>query len=201
MSRLFIFTVGLLMAQLSFAAGNVDAGKQKSMVCAACHNADGNSTLTENPILAGQHESYLFKQLMNFKTPDSGRQNAIMAGMVAALTEQDMRDLAAFYASQAPNERASKEEFVALGEKIWRGGIPEKQVPACTGCHGPAGEGNGPAAFPILSGQHAEYTIAQLQLFRSGARANDPNGMMRGVANRMTDAEMEAVAEYLVGLH
>lgn len=201
MSRFFILTLGLLVAHLSLAAVSLEAGEQKSAVCAACHSADGNSSLAENPVLAGQHEKYLLKQLQNFKSPDSGRQNAIMTGMVAALTEEDMRNIAAFYASQTPKETASKEAFVALGEAIWRGGIPEKQVPACTGCHGPSGQGNGPASFPKLAGQHSEYTITQLKLFRSGQRANDPNAMMRDVTNRMTDEEMEAVAEYLVGLY
>ncbi len=172
-------------------------------VCAACHAADGNSVLPANPKLAGQHSSYLAKQLVNFK-PQGGkkaaRENALMAGMVANLSDADMRALAAYYASQTLKPAAaSDKELAALGQKIWRGGIAEKNVAACAGCHGPDGAGI-PGQYPRLAGQFAEYVDAQLKLFRAGARANDPNGMMRGVAARMSDAEIKAVAEYAAGL-
>lgn len=172
-------------------------------VCGACHAADGNSVAPANPKLAGQHAGYLYKQLANFK-PQGGkkaaRESALMAGMVASLSNADMRALAAYYASQKLEPAAaSDKELAALGQKIWRGGIAEKSVAACAGCHGPDGAGV-PVQYPRLAGQFAEYVEAQLKLFRAGGRANDPNGMMRGVAARMSDQEIKAVAEYAAGL-
>lgn len=172
-------------------------------VCMACHAADGNSVAPANPKLAGQHSSYLYKQLANFK-PQGGkkatRDNAVMAGMVAGLAEADMRALAAYYATQKLRPAAaSDKDLAALGQKIWRGGIAEKSVAACAGCHGPDGAGI-PGQYPRLAGQFSEYVDAQLKLFRAGGRANDPSGMMRGVAARMSDAEIKAVAEYAAGL-
>lgn len=172
-------------------------------VCAACHAADGNSILPANPKLAGQHAGYLAKQLADFK-PQGGRKaardNAVMAGMVATLSSADMRALAAYYAAQALKPAAaSDKDLAALGQKIWRGGIAEKSVAACAGCHGPDGAGV-PVQYPRLAGQFAEYVEAQLKLFRGLGRGNDPNGMMRGVAARMSDAEIKAVAEYAAGL-
>jgi cytochrome c553 len=172
-------------------------------VCAACHAADGNSDAPANPKVAGQHAGYLYKQLANFKAQEgkkAARENALMAGMVAPLSEPDMRALAAYYASRKLKPAAaSDKELAALGQKIWRGGIAEKNVAACSGCHGPDGAGI-PGQYPRLAGQFAEYVDAQLKLFRAGGRANDPNGMMRGVAARMSDAEIKAVAEYAAGL-
>lgn len=172
-------------------------------VCVACHAADGNSVVPANPKLAGQHSGYLYKQLVNFK-PQGGkkaaRENALMAGMVAGLSDADMRALAAHYASQTLKPAAaSDKDLAALGQKIWRGGIAEKSVAACAGCHGPDGAGI-PGQYPRLAGQFVEYLEAQLKLFRAGERANDANGMMRGVAARMSDAEIKAVAEYAAGL-
>jgi cytochrome c553 len=172
-------------------------------VCAACHAADGNSVAPANPKLAGQHAGYLYKQLVNFK-PQGGkkaaRESALMAGMVANLSDPDMRALAAYYAAQKLKPAAaSNKDLAALGRKIWRGGIAEKNVAACAGCHGPDGAGI-PDQYPRLAGQFAEYVEAQLKLFRAGGRANDPNGMMRGVAARMSDEEIKAVAEYAAGL-
>lgn len=174
-----------------------------SQVCAACHMADGNSTLPENPKLAGQFPEYLRKQLANFvpqgnKKPE--RASAIMAGMVAALSDADKRNVAAFYASQTLQPAVARDKYlVVLGQKIFRGGNPASGVPACAGCHGPTGAGI-PAQFPRIGGQFAAYVEAQLQAFRTGARANDPNGMMRGAAARMTDREIKAVSEYAAGL-
>lgn len=174
-----------------------------SQVCAACHAADGNSPAAANPKLAGQIPEYLHRQLTNFK-PQGGkkaeRENAVMAGMVAALSADDMRNVAAYYASQKLKPAAAKDkELAALGQKIFRGGNPAAGLPACAGCHGPAGAGM-PAQYPRIAGQFAEYIDAQLKAFRSGARANDPNGMMRGVAAKMSDREIQAVAEYAAGL-
>ena len=174
-----------------------------SQVCAACHAADGNSPAAANPKLAGQVYEYLHKQLVNYK-PQAGkraaRENAVMAGMVANLSVADMQNVAAYYASQKLKPAAAKDkELAALGQKIYRGGNTATAVAACSGCHGPSGAGI-PAQYPRISGQFAEYVEAQLKAFRSGTRSNDPTGMMRGVTARMTDREIQAVAEYVAGL-
>ena len=174
-----------------------------SQVCAACHAADGNSPAAANPKLAGQFYEYLHRQLVNFK-PQAGkkaaRENAVMAGMVANLSVADMQNVAAYYASQKLKPAAAKDkELAALGQKIYRGGNTATAVAACSGCHGPSGAGI-PAQYPRISGQFAEYIEVQLKAFRSGTRSNDPNGMMRGVAGRMSDREIQAVAEYVAGL-
>lgn len=179
-------------------AADIEAGKQKSAVCAACHGVDGNSTNPIWPSLAGQHATYTYKQLMDFKA--GNRVNASMTGMVALLNEQDMRNLAAYYESQEIKPAAFDPELIELGEKIYRGGITETGVAACIGCHSPNGRGNGPAGWPSLAGQHPEYTVVQLQAFRAGMRANDPNAMMRSLVKRMSDAEMQAVAAYIAGM-
>jgi cytochrome c553 len=179
-------------------AGDIEAGKAKSAVCAACHGADGNSTNPAWPSLAGQHASYTYKQLTDFKA--GRRVNASMTGMVALLNDEDMKNLAAYYESQTLKPIAFDGEMIATGENIYRGGITDASVPACIGCHAPSGAGNGPAGWPSVKGQHAEYTVVQLQAFREGARANDPGRMMRNVAARMSDAEMKAVAAYIAGI-
>lgn len=174
-----------------------------STVCGACHNPDGNSQIATNPKLAGQHAEYLFKQLKNFKAADgkpAERANPVMGGMVAAFDENTLRDLAAYFAAQTPKGGAAKSrETVEAGQRLYRAGDQEKGLPACGGCHGPAGAGN-PAQFPRIAGQHAEYTEAQLKAFRDGSRANDPAKMMRTIALKMTDAEIKAVADYIAGL-
>lgn len=199
---------GLLWATPAAAqdAAKPDLAKGEQLakqVCAACHGADGNSVAPANPKLAGQHAGYLYKQLTNFKAQDgrkAARENVLMAGMAAPLSDPDMRALAAYYAAQGPRPAAaSDKDLAARGQKIWRGGIAEKRVAACAGCHGPDGAGI-PGQYPRLAGQFAEYVDAQLKLFRAGTRANDPNGMMRGVAARMSDEEIKAVAEYAAGL-
>ena len=171
--------------------------------CVACHGADGNSVAPANPKLAGQHTNYLYKQLTDFKAQGgkrATRENALMAGMVANLSDVDMRALAAYYAAHKLKPAAAGDkDLAAFGQKIWRGGIADKNVAACAGCHGPDGAGI-PGPYPRLAGQFAEYVDAQLKLFRAAGRANDPNGMMRGVAARMSDEEIKAVAEYAAGL-
>jgi len=174
-----------------------------SQVCAACHAADGNGTAPANPKIAGQFPGYLHKQLMDFKSQGGkkpARESAIMAGMVANLSNADMSALATYYAGQPlrPSGAADK-DLASLGQKIWRGGVAANGVPACAGCHGPAGAGM-PSQYPRLAGQFAEYTVAQLKAFREGARSNDPSGMMRGVAARLSEREIRAVAEYAAGL-
>ncbi|MFY9315953.1 MAG: c-type cytochrome [Burkholderiales bacterium] len=174
-----------------------------SQTCAACHAADGNSQLAANPKLAGQVYEYLHKQLVNFKSQGdkkAERENAVMAGMVAPLSPADMKDVAAYYASQKLKPAVARDkELAALGQKIYRGGNLSTGVAACAGCHGPTGAGM-PSQYPRIAGQFSEYVEAQLKAFRSGARANDPNGMMRSVVARMSDREIQAVAEYVAGL-
>jgi cytochrome c553 len=174
-----------------------------TQVCASCHAEDGNSALPANPVLAGQHADYTLKQLTNFRSRDgkpAERPNAVMGGMVANLSAEDLRSLAAYFEKQKPKPRAARDpELARLGQSIYRGGIPARNVAACTACHGPNGSGI-PAQFPRLAGQYAEYTATQLRAFRTGERANDPNGMMRAVAEKLSDREIAAVAEYIAGL-
>jgi cytochrome c553 len=198
--------VACLAAMFAGTAVAQDAAKARgiaSQVCAACHAADGNSTAPANPKIAGQIPEYLHKQLADFKAQAGkkpARESAIMAPMVANLSDADMKGLAAFYAGQNPRPAsAANKDLATLGQKIWRGGIAASGVPACAGCHGPAGSGM-PAQYPRLSGQFAEYLVAQLKAFKDGVRANDPNGMMRAVAARMSEREIRAVAEYAAGL-
>jgi cytochrome c553 len=189
-----------LSGLVSFAvnAGDIEAGKTKSAVCAACHGTDGNSTNAAWPSLAGQHASYIYKQLTDFKA--GRRNNASMTGMVALLNDEDMKNLAAFYESQQPKSVAFDGDRIETGESIYRGGITETKVAACMGCHAPSGEGNGPAGWPSLKGQHPEYLVTQLQSFKQGTRANDTGKMMRNVVVRMSDEEMKAVAAYIAGI-
>lgn len=174
-----------------------------TQVCAACHANDGNSPTSANPKLAGQIPEYLAKQLHNFKPQGSKkaeRENPIMAGMVANLSDADMKNVAAYYASQKLKPAAATDkELAALGQKLYRGGNAASGVAACSGCHGPTGAGM-PSQFPHISGQYVEYIEAQLKAFRAGTRANDPNGMMRGVAVRLNDREIQALAQYVAGL-
>ena len=165
-------------------------------VCAACHGADGNSTVPLQPNLAQQHPEYLLKQLLEFKS--GARKDAIMQGFAAMLSEQDARNIAWWLASQKEKPGFAKEkDLVMLGEKIYRGGIMDRHIPACAGCHSPNGAGI-PQQYPRLSGQHAEYTRTQLNAFRAGARNN--NAQMTGVAAKMNDMEIKAVSDYIAGL-
>jgi cytochrome c553 len=185
-------------ATAALAAGDPTAGKAKSATCAACHNADGNSANPQYPKLAGQSADYLLKQLQEYKS--GARANAIMAGMVAPLSPQDMEDLAAYFATQQIARAAADPALAPVGEAIFRGGNLTSGVSACMACHGAVGAGNPAAKFPALAGQHAEYTEIQLKAFRVMERANDAGQMMRGVAARLTDAEIKAVASYIQGL-
>jgi cytochrome c553 len=189
-----------LLAMLLCLGAEVQAQvSAKTAVCTACHGADGNSLAPSFPKLAGQHEKYLLKQMVDIK---SGARNiAQMTGMLDAFNDDDLAEIAAFYAGQAPSRGVAKQELVELGESIYRAGSREKGVAACTGCHSPTGSGNGPAGFPMLSGQHAEYTAATLRAFRLGERHNDGDSrMMRDVAYRLSDQEIDAVASYISGL-
>jgi len=181
------------------AAGTVEAGQAKSATCMACHGMDGNSANPEWPALAGQHSSYIVKQLKHFKAGE--RQNALMSPMAMILADQDMEDLAAYFASQTLRPTGETEPSkLQLGQQIYRAGIASKGVPSCSGCHGPNGRGIAGAAFPQIGGQHAVYAATQLRSYKSGARATDPNSMMRTIASRLTDEEIDAVASYLQGV-
>jgi cytochrome c553 len=179
-------------------AADIEAGKAKTVTCLACHGADGNSVNPIWPRLAGQHASYISKQLRDFKA--AKRTDPTMQGMVATLMDGDIDNVAAYFESQTPKAANFDKALVAAGEKIYRGGITETSVAACMGCHSPSGNGNGPAAYPGLKGQHPEYIVAQLKKFKDGSRANDTGKMMRNVANRMSEQEMKAVAAYIAAL-
>ncbi|WP_415036487.1 c-type cytochrome [Azonexus sp.] len=188
------------------AAAKADPAKGKLIaesICVACHGLEGNSLDAANPHLAGQVEQYIYKQLSNFKAQGdkpAQRDNAIMAGMAAPLSDEDMRNVAAWYASQKLKPEAAKNEAsIALGKKLWRQGDFRKGIPACAGCHGPAGAGL-PAQYPALAGQFSAYTENQLKTFRDETRANDPEKMMRTIAAKLSDVEIKAVADYAAGL-
>ena len=190
--------VPLALAQPAAKADPAQAQDIVAKSCVACHATDGNSPSPANPVLAGQHADYVAKQLANYKS--GARKSPVMMSMVSTLTPQDMKNLGAYFAGQKPKLRAARDpELVKLGQQIYRGGITAKGVAACTACHGPSGAGI-PAQYPRVAGQYPEYTVAQLQAFRSGERANDPNQMMRMIAAKLTDQEIKAVSEYMAGL-
>jgi cytochrome c553 len=199
------FAAGAALAADPLPKADLARGQKiASEVCAACHGADGNSIGPANPKLASQIPEYLAKQLMNFRpgkdSKPAERPNNVMAAFATTLSPEDMRSVAAYYAGQKlVPEKAQDKNTIELGQRIFRGGIAEKSVPACAGCHGPTGAGV-PAQYPLLGGQYAEYIEVQLKAFRSGERANDPNRMMRMIAARLSDAEIKAVANYIAGL-
>ncbi len=185
---------------ISFAllAGDPEAGKAKSALCAGCHGVDGNSATGTWPNLAGQNEVYLIKQLQDFKSGE--RADPVMKGMANTLSDVDMQDIAAYYSSQKMKPVKFDDKLVAQGENIYRGGITETSVAACMSCHSPSGRGIAPAGYPSLRGQHPEYLEAQLRKFQAGSRANDGGKSMRNVAKRMTDQEIKAVSAYIAGI-
>lgn len=191
--------VALSAVATAAVAGDPAAGKNKAASCAGCHGLDGKALLPEYPNLAGQNESYLSKQLRDYKSGE--RANAIMAGMSAALQDEDIEDISAYYASLPPIEGIANEEGLQRGMDIFRGGISAAGIPSCTGCHGASGQGNPAAAWPALAGQNAGYIKLQLEHFRSKERTNDPNAMMRSIAERLTDTEIQALSNYIMGLH
>jgi len=190
---------GFAATQPLFAQGDASAGQAKSALCATCHGAEGNSEISINPKLAGQNVNYIIKQLRDYQS--GNRVNATMSAMVAALTDQDILDIAAWYSSQQVTLEGADLEMLELGETIYRGGIKDLSVAACSACHSPTGSGNAPAGFPSLSGQHPDYTLMQLKAFRSGERQNDSNSMMRSIVERLTDGELEALSSYVSGLN
>ena len=183
----------------TLAAGSKEAGQTKAATCAACHGMDGNSVNPEWPNLAAQHGSYILKQLKNFH--GGQRQNVLMSPMAAILADQDMEDVAAYFSSQTLHATGETEPSkLKVGQHLYRGGDVARKVPACSGCHGPDGAGNPGAAYPRIGGQHATYVAAQLHAYKSGARATDPNQMMRNVAALLSDGEIDALASYVQGM-
>ena len=200
-----LFVASIAAAATTAPAEKIDLAKGQaimSQVCAACHAADGNSGMPANPKLAAQHPDYIAKQLHNFKVKpgakEAERANAVMAAFAAGLSDSDIRNVSAYLGAQTLKPAVAKsKDTIALGQKIYRGGIAEKGVPACAGCHSPNGAGI-PAQYPRLGGQFAEYTESQLVAFRSGARKN--NAQMTGISARLSDLEMKAVSDYIAGL-
>ncbi len=192
-----LLSIGLVGAV--HAEGDATAGQAKTALCAGCHNPDGNSLVPNFPKLAGQGEPYLLKQLYDIKS--GARMIPEMTGLLDNLADQDLADMAAFYAKQKAQGGQADPELAVIGEEIYQAGDESKGLASCSACHGPAGNGVESAGFPKLSGQHAAYTESSLAKFSSGNRANDPNGMMRGVASKMSTEEMKAVAQYIQGLY
>ena len=197
------FVSAAAQAQVEVKGDPAKAQPIVAQVCAACHGPDGNSPIPTNPVIAGQHPYYAFNQLLNLKGEGGKppeRPSPIMQGIVAGLSREDMANLALYFSSQKPQPRAARDaELVKLGQQIYRGGILKKGLAACASCHGPDGSGI-PAQFPRLAGQHSQYTVDQLKAFRADQRRNDPNRMMRLVAEKLSDREMAAVAEFIQGL-
>jgi cytochrome c553 len=190
-------------AQITVKGDPAKAQQIVKQVCSACHNLDGNSTIPANPVIAAQHPEYAFKQLLNFKSEGgkpAERPSPVMNGIVASLTRDDMANLALYFGGQQAKPRVARDaELVKLGEAIYRGGVLSRNIPACSSCHGPNGAGI-PAQFPRIAGQHAQYTEQELRRFRLGERANDPNRMMRLVAQKLSDKEILGLAQYIQGL-
>lgn len=212
MKKLLTTSLLALAVSVAHAGGDAAAGKNKAAACGACHNADGNSLAAAFPKLAGQNERYLIKQMNDIKNGDvtkGGRSVPQMAGQLDNMSEQDIADIAAYFASQKITLGAAKKEHLALGEQVYRFGVVERGIPACTACHSPTGQGNKAAGFPALGGQHAAYTASQLKAFRLGAehedkgRRNDTEtpSVMRNIAFKLSDKEIEAVSSYISGLH
>ncbi len=198
--------LSLLASCSVWAQGSIEAGKAKSQTCVACHGADGNSLITQYPKLAGQHEKYLEKQLKELKLGmtsggKQGRYEPVMGAMAMPLSEEDMADLAAYYASLPISNNSTPENVVDEGKVLYTAGNAERGLTACIACHGPRGNGTELSGFPKISGQHAEYIKAQLEKFRDGDRNNDMNAMMRDVAKKLTDADIDTLSKYVGGLH
>lgn len=199
MKRIATAAVLLGMVSTVWAAGDPVVGKQKAALCIGCHGVDGNSSNPDWPSLAGQHAEYLSKQINDFKS--KARIDGTMNAMVGSLSDADTANISAFFASNKAKIAGANKDSIELGKSIYRGGIAKRGIAACASCHGPSGAGNPAAKFPALSGQHAKYTAKALNDFASGARSNDPQGMMRDVAIKLRADEIKAVAEYIAGLN
>lgn len=201
--RAFITLLLLCLGGSCWAStGDPEKGKMLTETCVACHNDDGNSTVSMWPKIAGQHEDYLYKQLLAFSKGEEGpRYDPNMYSMVSSFSEQDMRDLSAYYASQKMTLGKASADLYEMGQAIYRGGDRKSGITACIGCHQAKGLGNDLAGFPRLSGQNEEYTAQQLKKYRDGSRQTDPNEIMRDIASRMSDEQIEAVSNYVAGLY
>ncbi len=198
--------LGLFASFTVWAQGSIEAGKAKSATCVACHSVDGNSLITQYPKIAGQHAPYIEKQLAEFKlgmetSGKKGRYDPVMSPMAMALSEQDRKDLAAYYSSMPISDAYTPEDVVEQGKVLYLAGNAEKGLTACVACHGPRGNGTALSGFPKISGQHADYTKLQLTKFRAGERNNDLNAMMRDIAMKLSDEEIEVLSKYVGGLH
>jgi cytochrome c553 len=200
-SLVIVLSGSLVASQALAQEGSVDAGRTKSATCAACHGTDGNSVSPDWPSLAGQHPAYIVRQIRAFKTGE--RQDVTMQPFAMMLSDQDMLDVAAYFSSQTPTPKGADPALVSLGRQIYRGGVPERGIAACIGCHGPAGGGNPLAAYPRISNQHAAYVTKTLNAYASGDRRSDAdlNQMMRNVAGLLLEDEIRALASYVQGLH
>ncbi|MGL6027384.1 MAG: c-type cytochrome [Vibrio sp.] len=198
---IMVFVCGSVWAQ-----ADIEAGKAKSITCAACHGSDGNSQLTNYPKLAGQHQKYLHKQLTDLKLGASsggqqGRYDPVMSAMAMPLSEQDIADLGAYFSSLPISSNTTPPEVVEQGRVLYSAGDASRSLTACIACHGPRGNGSELSGFPKISGQHADYIKAQLQKFRASTRSNDMNEMMRDIAHKLTDADIDTLSQYVGGLH
>jgi cytochrome c553 len=203
MKKLFVagmlFVAALSMVPAAM-AGNAEVGKTKAAACGGCHGMDGNSMIPAYPKLAGQNEAYIVKQIKDFKA-NVTRQNAIMLGMAAGLSDEDAADIGAYYQSQKLASAATFDESkLAAGREIYKGGNLQTGVPACQACHGPNGAGTAGIGYPQLGGQYVDYTLAQLKAFKEGARTNDDRMMMRSIVENMSEEDMVAVANYIASL-
>jgi len=186
--------------------GDVNAGKEKSATCAACHGPDGNAPVNIYPKIAGQHADYIYKQLVEFKSGmtsggKEGRMDPVMSAMAMPLSDQDMKDLAAYFSTLDMSEGTTPKEVVEAGAMLYKAGDAERGIPSCASCHGPRGNGSSLAKFPKVSFQHPGYIKSQLEKFRDGSRNNDLNGMMQDIAKKLTDKDIEVLSKYLGGLH
>jgi len=194
-----VSSLSLLMA-VSANAGDAAAGKAKSAACGGCHGLDGNSPIAMYPKLAGQNEAYIVKQVKDFKA-NTDRQNPIMFGMVAALTDEDAADIGAYFQSQTLKAAATFDaDKIAEGRQMYKGGDLQKGIPACQACHGPTGAGTAGVGYPQVGGQYVDYTLAQLKAFKDGSRKNDDKSLMRSIVEKMSEADMVAVANYMASL-
>ena len=201
-----VLILSLLVSCSAWSQGSVEAGKAKSQTCIACHGVDGNSTITNYPKIAGQHAGYLEKQLKDLKLGMTsggaqGRLDPVMSAMAMPLSDEDMADLAAYYASLPTSENSTPEDVVTKGKALYTAGDAERGLTACIACHGPRGFGTELAGFPKIAGQQADYVKLQLEKFREGSRANDLNGMMGDIAKKLTDEDIDTLSKYVGGMH
>jgi len=199
LSVLVVCFFSALLSTSAFAVGDIEAGRAKAAMCVGCHGTNGNSNNPVWPKLAGQHAFYTEKELKDFQ--NGKRKDATMAPMAAGLSGVDIENLAAFFASVPSTVEAASADKIKLGEKLYRAGKVDNGLPACIACHGPNGAGSAPARFPRIGGQHAAYLSKALKDFKAESRDNDHQAMMRDIAGRMNNKEIEAVSSYISGLH